>query len=126
MSEKLNLLQRLQAVMNEPGADYIQKSQKKINGQYTAVSHDAVARKLHPLFKKHGVIVMPSVMPETVRMSTPEFVEVEADLALRGGVRDDVLQRRRPEGQGHRERAGHGPRQRRQGSGQGAHVRREG
>jgi hypothetical protein len=68
MSEKLNLLQRLQAVMNEPGADYIQKSQKKINGQYTAVSHDAVARKLHPLFKKHGVIVMPSVMPETVRM----------------------------------------------------------
>jgi uncharacterized protein YehS (DUF1456 family) len=67
MSTTLNLLQRLNAVQKEPGAEYIQKAQKKIGGKYTAVTHDAVARKLHPLFAKHGIIVTPSVIPETMK-----------------------------------------------------------
>lgn len=53
------IIQRLNAVMAEPDAAYIQKNQKRINGQYTAVSHDQVARKLQPLFAKHGIIVAP-------------------------------------------------------------------
>lgn len=40
---------------------YIQKSDKKVNNQYTFVSHDAVSAVLHPLLVKHGIAVIPRV-----------------------------------------------------------------
>ncbi len=40
---------------------YVAKEDKRVNGQYRFVSHDAVAAKVHPLLVKHGVAVIPSV-----------------------------------------------------------------
>lgn len=56
---KPNIYQRISAIMGE--LDYIQKGSAKVNGQYSFVSHDAVTAKLHPLFVKHGIVVIPTV-----------------------------------------------------------------
>jgi len=61
--EKLNLFQKINVIMTEVEA--IQKEDKKVNGQYTFVSHDAVARALHLPMAKHGVVMMPSVVEMT-------------------------------------------------------------
>jgi hypothetical protein len=58
MSE-LNIHQRILAIMGE--IDYIQKTDKKVNNQYTFVTHDAVTKALHPLFVKHGIVAIPRV-----------------------------------------------------------------
>lgn len=55
--EVKNIYQRLHAVMGEVG--YIQKEDKKVNNQYTFVSHDAVTAKVRPALLKHGVIYFP-------------------------------------------------------------------
>lgn len=64
MSEKskkndLNIYQKIVAVMRD--IDCIQKSDKKVNGQYTFVSHDQVTSALHPVLVKHGIVVVPTV-----------------------------------------------------------------
>lgn len=53
---KLNLHQRLHAVMGE--VDYIQK-ERKGGVQYTIISHDAVTAKVRPVLVKHGVVYYP-------------------------------------------------------------------
>jgi hypothetical protein len=58
MSEK-NIYQRILSVMAEVA--YIKKEDKKVNNQYTFVSHDEVSRVLHPMLVKHGIVVTPSV-----------------------------------------------------------------
>jgi len=55
----LNIHQRILAVMSE--ISYIQKGDKKVNNQYTFVSHDEVTARLHPLFVKHGIVCLTSV-----------------------------------------------------------------
>ena len=55
----LNIYQRLNAIMSEVTA--VQKEDKKVNNQYTFVSHDAVAAALHGPMVKHGVVMVPSV-----------------------------------------------------------------
>jgi hypothetical protein len=56
MSEKLTLLQRINAVQRE--VDYVQK-EKKQGMRYSIVSHDAVTAKVRPLMVKHGVVYYP-------------------------------------------------------------------
>jgi len=58
-SKVLNIFQRIHAIMGD--ISYIQKGEKKAAGMYTYVSHDAVSQALHPLFVKHGVVVIPTV-----------------------------------------------------------------
>lgn len=53
---KLNLHQRLHAVMGE--VDYIQKERKQ-GMRYTIVSHDAVTAKVRPILHKFGVLYYP-------------------------------------------------------------------
>ena len=58
-TEKLNIYQRISNVMGE--VKYIQKGDKKVNGQYTFVSHDAVTAAVHPHFLEQGIVMVPSV-----------------------------------------------------------------
>lgn len=59
MTEQRNLFQRVLDLMND--LKYISKGSNKVNGQYTFVSHDAVASKVHPYLVKHGIVVIPTV-----------------------------------------------------------------
>jgi hypothetical protein len=54
-----NIFQRILGIMSE--LKHIAKGDLKVNGQYTFVSHDAVAAKVHPLLVKYGVAVIPTV-----------------------------------------------------------------
>jgi len=51
---ELNIYQRIHAIMED--VKYIQKEDKKVNGQYTYVSHDAVTKKIRDAMVKHRVI----------------------------------------------------------------------
>ena len=81
MTEKLNIYQRVLAVMAE--VDYIQKGAKTVNGQYRFVGHDLVTAKLHPQFVKHGIACIPSVKQckqdgnRTEVILTVKFVNVD-------------------------------------------------
>lgn len=55
---EVNIYQRLHAIMQDVG--YIQKENKKVNNQYTFVSHDAVTAKMRKSFLKHGVMAVPN------------------------------------------------------------------
>ena len=54
-----NIYQRLVAVMN--AVSYVQKEEKKVNGQYTFVSHDAVTAKIRPALLEHGIATVCTV-----------------------------------------------------------------
>ncbi len=55
----MNIYQRIVAVMGD--LEYIKKGDKKVNGQYSFVSHDAVTAAIHPLLVKHGIACIPTV-----------------------------------------------------------------
>jgi hypothetical protein len=57
---KLNIHQRILEVMSE--ISYIKKGDKKVNNQYTFISHDDVTAALHPLMVKHGITCLTSVL----------------------------------------------------------------
>jgi len=59
MSEELNIHQRINAVMKK--LDYVQKENKKVNNQYTFVSHDAVTAAVRVHLVDEGIVVIPSV-----------------------------------------------------------------
>lgn len=59
MEKVSNIYQRVNAVMKE--VTYIQKENKKVNGQYTFVSHDAVTGILHEPMARHGIVMVPTV-----------------------------------------------------------------
>lgn len=54
-----NIYQRINAVMLE--VESVQKENKKVNNQYTFVSHDAVAAALHRPMAKHGIVMIPTI-----------------------------------------------------------------
>lgn len=56
----MNIYQKINCVMKE--VDYIQKSAKKVNNQYTYVSHDQVTAKLHEPLTRNGIVVTNSVV----------------------------------------------------------------
>lgn len=62
MTEK-NIYQRLHEVMK--AVSYVQKEDKKVNNQYTFVSHDAVTAKIRPFLLEHGVLSLPQNMHHT-------------------------------------------------------------
>jgi len=64
MSESMNLLQRMNAVMKDVA--YVQKDEKKVAGQYRAVTHDAVCAKLRPSMVEHGIVVSVSVVDHAI------------------------------------------------------------
>lgn len=55
-ADKRNLWERIQAVQQE--VDYIQTEDKKINGQYRAVSYNAVIAHLRPSLLRHGLVLV--------------------------------------------------------------------
>ena len=59
MEKPMNIYQRVNCVMKE--VDYIQKENKKVNGQYTFVSHDAVTGRLHEPMARFGIVMVPSI-----------------------------------------------------------------
>jgi len=59
-NSSLNLFQRMRNIMDD--VKYIQKEDKKVNNQYTFVSHDAVTKLIHIALVKHGVVMLPSVV----------------------------------------------------------------
>lgn len=54
-----NIYQRILAVMAD--VSYVQKEDRKVNNQYTFVSHDAVIAKIRPALIQHGIAVIPTV-----------------------------------------------------------------
>lgn len=57
--EARNIHQRIHAVMQ--AVKYIQKEDKKVNNQYTFVSHDAVVEKIRPALIENGIVLEVSV-----------------------------------------------------------------
>ena len=58
--KEMNIHQRIHAVMED--ISYVQKEDKRVSGQYTFVSHDAVSAAIHPLLVKHGITAIPRVV----------------------------------------------------------------
>lgn len=54
----LNLWQRLNAIKR--AVPYIEKDEKKVDGMYNAVTHDAVTAATRDAFIEHGVLVLPT------------------------------------------------------------------
>lgn len=54
-----NIYQRLADVMR--AVSYVQKEDKKVNNQYTFVSHDAVTAKLRPALLENGIATVATV-----------------------------------------------------------------
>lgn len=65
-----NIYQRLHAVMQE--VEYVQKEAKKVNNQYSFVSHDGVTAKVRPSFVKHGIVYHPVDLVQTVNGNRTE------------------------------------------------------
>lgn len=75
-SIKPNIYQRLNRVMAEVA--YVQKEDRKVNGMYTFVSHDAVVAKIRPSLIANGIVVIPRVVGHS-QDGNRTLVEVEAD-----------------------------------------------
>lgn len=54
-----NIYQRINAVMKE--VSYVKKSDKKVNGQYSFVSHDSVVAALQGPLVNNGIALIPTV-----------------------------------------------------------------
>jgi len=55
----LNVVRKLLAIRAD--LHYVQKGEKTVNGKYRFVSHDQVARIIHPHLLKHGLLPLPSM-----------------------------------------------------------------
>lgn len=61
----MNIYQRILKVMGD--ISYVQKENKKVNNQYTFVSHDAVVAKLRKSMVEHGIVFVPSVISHEIQ-----------------------------------------------------------
>lgn len=59
MEKHKNIYQKINEVMKE--VSYIQKGPRRVNGQYTYISHDQVTAALHDPLTKNGIAVIPTV-----------------------------------------------------------------
>ena len=71
-----NIHQRMHAVMSDVG--YIQKENKKVNNQYTFVSHDSVTGKIRPALVQHGIIAITRITNHT-QDGDRTVVDIEID-----------------------------------------------
>ncbi len=82
MENKLNIYQRMLLVMTDVQA--VQKEDKKVNGQYKFVSHDAVSKAVHMPMVRAGVYMQPDVLEmrqdgnRTEIMMTMTFINVDS------------------------------------------------
>ena len=74
--QTLNIYQRLNAVMTELA--YVQKENKKVNNQYTFVSHDAVTAAVREPMVKFGILPIPTVI-SCVREGNMTIMELQVD-----------------------------------------------
>lgn len=74
--KKPNIYQRMSRVMAE--VSYIQKEDRKVNGMYTFVSHDAVVAKIRPSLIANGIVVIPRVVDHS-QDGNRTMVEMECD-----------------------------------------------
>ena len=74
--KKLNIHQRINAVMK--ALKYVQKENKKVNNQYTFVSHDAVTAAVRPHLVEHGIVVIPTVINHSQNGNRTE-VDLQVD-----------------------------------------------
>jgi len=74
--QSLNIYQRLNAVMTELA--YVQKENKKVNNQYTFVSHDAVTAAVRGPMVKFGILPIPTVI-SCVREGNMTIMELQVD-----------------------------------------------
>ena len=63
MTEKETIYDRLNHVREE--VDYIKKD-TRVDGKYSAVTHDEVTARVRPSLVKHKVFIIPSLMQETM------------------------------------------------------------
>jgi hypothetical protein len=78
MEKKLNIHQRLNAMMSEVA--YIKKD-KEISlgrGGYTVTGHDAVTKLIHPLLVEHGINIIP-----TTKLVTQEGNRTRVDMEFK-------------------------------------------
>jgi len=72
--EKLNIYQRIVAVMKE--VKYVQKSDRKVNNMYSFVTHDSVTAALHEPMANHGIVMVPTVA-ELVQDGNRTIIKME-------------------------------------------------
>jgi hypothetical protein len=72
--EKLNIYQKMNRIMEK--VKYVQKESKKVNGQYTFVSHDAVTGTVHDPFREEGILVIPTTL-ERIQEGNRTSVKLE-------------------------------------------------
>ena len=72
----MNIYQRMLKVME--AVSYVQKEEKKVNNQYTFVSHDAVTKKIRPELVKNGIVAIARVISHTQDGNRTE-ADVEVD-----------------------------------------------
>lgn len=83
-----NIHQRMLAVMK--AVSYIQKDQdKRVNGQYTFVSHDQVTRAVRPHLVANGIIVIPRTISH-VQDGNRTQVDLEVDFVNADDPSDKV------------------------------------
>lgn len=58
-SKPKNIYQKIIEIMQD--LDYVQKSDKTVNGQYRFASHDQVTAAVHPRLVKSGIVVIPTI-----------------------------------------------------------------
>jgi hypothetical protein len=68
--------ERIHAVMQD--LKYIQKGEKKVNGQYAFASHDKVTSEVRKHLVEHGIIVIPSVTNHS-QDGNRTVVDIETD-----------------------------------------------
>lgn len=70
-----NIYQRMLAVMAQ--CSYVQKDQKKVAGQYTAVKHDDVVAKVRSYLIKEGVLPITTIIARELITNTVEINKVQ-------------------------------------------------
>ena len=69
--KSLNIYQRINAVMKTVA--YIEKGEKKVNGQYRFVSHDQVTGMLHKPLAENGIVMVPTVTGHEINGNRTEM-----------------------------------------------------
>ncbi len=85
---KLNIYQKINKVMEEVEA--VQKESKKVNGQYTFVSHDAVAAALHMPMARNGIVMIPTVA-ELVRDGNMTIIKLDITFVNSDAPEEKIL-----------------------------------
>ena len=90
MTKELNIYQRINLVMADIA--YVQKESKKVNNQYTFVSHDAVTATVRQGLVKHGIVPVPTVI-SCVQDGNRTVLELQVDFVNMDNPKDFISTR---------------------------------